>query len=162
MSSVTPMAAAKPEESIARLRGTELDLVALLSGLDTKRLRQRPTDGEWSALQILCHLADAEMVYGVRIRLILTVERPWISAYDQDAWADRFVEVEHDFKETVNRWRITRDANLRVLGSLQPQDWERAGMHAERGEESVAAIAGMLADHDRDHLAQLRRVLAAT
>ena len=155
------MSPATPADSIARLRGTELDLVALLSGLDTKRLRQRPADGEWSALQILCHLADAEMVYGVRIRLILTVERPWISAYDQDAWADRFVEVEHDSKETVSRWRITRDANLRALGSLQPQDWERVGMHAERGEESVALIAQHLADHDRDHLAQLRRVLAA-
>lgn len=156
------MATATPADSIARLRGTELDLVALLSGLDTKQLRKRPADDEWSALQILCHLADAEMVYGVRIRLILTVERPWISAYDQDAWADRFVEVEQDSKETVNRWRITRDANLRVLAALQPQDWERAGMHAERGEESVALIAQHLADHDRGHLAQLRRVLATT
>ena len=156
------MATATPADSIARLRGTELDLVALLSGLDTKQLRQRPPDGEWSALQILCHLADAEMVYGVRIRLILTVEKPWISGYDQDAWADRFVELEQDAKATVNRWRIVRDTNLRLLASLQPNDWERCGMHAERGEESVALIAQHLADHDRDHLTQLRRVLAAS
>lgn len=156
------MAAAKSDEALARLRGTELDLVALLSGTETAKLRVRPPDGEWSALQVLGHLADAEMVYGVRIRLILTVEKPWISAYDQDAWAERFVELETDAKDTVARWRILRDANLRVLASLQPRDWERSGMHAERGEETVAVVAAHLADHDRAHLAQLRRVLAAT
>lgn len=158
---MSAMSPATPAESIARLRGTELDLVALLSGTDTASLRKRPDDGEWSALQILTHLADAEMVYGVRVRLILTVERPWISAYDQDSWADRFVELEQDAKDTVHRWRILRDANLRVFASLQPADWERSGMHAERGEESVALIAEHLADHDRAHLAQLRRALAA-
>jgi hypothetical protein len=153
------MAAAKPHDAVSRLRATELDLVVLLSGLDTAALRRRPDPAEWSPLQVVCHLADAEMVYGVRFRLILTGDRPWLSAYDQEAWAERLTDNEPEVKDVVNRWRVTRDANIRLLASLQPAEWERVGMHAERGEESMVDVANVLADHDRAHLDQLRRLL---
>ena len=72
----------------------------------------------------------------------------------------RFAELEIDAKESLARWRALRDANLRVLGSLDETEWKLTGLHAERGEQSVAQIADLLVSHDRAHLAQIREALA--
>ncbi len=46
-------------------------LAALTKGLNKKRLTLRPQPGKWSIAEILAHLADAELVVGFRLRLIL-------------------------------------------------------------------------------------------
>lgn len=110
---------------------------------------------------VLSHLADAEMVYGVRLRTVLADARPFLAGYDQDEWVRRFADLDDDPKSTLARWRVLRDANLRVLESLEDDEWWRTGVHAERGPMSVAAIAAVLADHDRVHVDQIRTALAS-
>jgi hypothetical protein len=71
------------------LRSTVSDLVALTANRTPRDLNESPR-GEWSAAQVAAHMADAEMVYSVRLRMVLTDENPMLVGYDQDAWADRF------------------------------------------------------------------------
>jgi hypothetical protein len=40
-------------------------------------------------------------------------------------------------------------------------DFDRVGVHAERGEESVRHLMWLYAGHDLVHLAQARRILSA-
>src|SRR5687767_9657609 len=40
--------------------------------------------GKWSANVVLQHLADSELVFGWRIRLVLAHDRPVLTGYDQD------------------------------------------------------------------------------
>ena len=47
-----------------------------------------PNAGKWSIAQVLRHLADSDLVWGWRLRLILAQDRPTLTGYDQDAWAD--------------------------------------------------------------------------
>ena len=54
-----------------------------------------------------------------------------------------------------------RGANLRLLARVPESDRERVGVHAERGEESVAHMIRMYAGHDLLHLRQVERILAA-
>ncbi|HSC59235.1 MAG TPA: hypothetical protein VLC11_06710, partial [Gemmatimonadales bacterium] len=53
-----------------------------------------------------------------------------------------------------------RKANLRYWSSLSAAELKRAGMHAERGEETLEHMRKMYAGHDLAHLAQLRRIRA--
>ena len=57
------------------------------AGLDDATLRRPEAPGKWSATEVIQHLADTEVVYAWRTRQILTVDRPEIQGYDQDAWA---------------------------------------------------------------------------
>jgi len=41
---------------------------------------------------------------------------------------------------------------------VSPADLQRAGVHEERGEESVAHLMRLYAGHDRMHLQQLARI----
>jgi hypothetical protein len=149
-----------PASSLARLKATARELVALLGTAKEAELRRAPEAGEWSPATVVSHLADAELVYGVRLRMILTGDRPYIPAYDENAWVDRFAELDTDTKETLQRWRHVRDVNLRLFDSLDPDEWRLSGLHAERGELTVAAVAGLMAKHDHDHLDQIRAGLA--
>lgn len=154
------MPTASPAGVIDRLRSTALDLVSLVTGADPLPLRAVPGPGEWSAATVVAHLADAELVYGVRARMMLTADRPWLVSFDEEAWAARFAPLEADVRESLQRWRILRDANVRLFSSLTDEDWSREGVHDERGMLTMAALAEILVSHDRAHLDQIRRALS--
>ncbi len=143
-----------------RLRSTGRDLLSLTTGVGADQLRRSPAPGEWSAATVVEHLADAELVYSVRIRMVLTGDRPYLQPYDEGAWVARFAELEDDPKQSLARWRMLRDGNVRLLDSLDAAEWRLTGRHGERGEISVADIAELMAAHDRNHLDQIRRALA--
>jgi len=48
--------------------------------------------------------------------------------------------------------------NLRWLRARRPEELGRTGLHSERGVESVAHIARLLAGHDLVHLRQIARI----
>ena len=54
-----------------------------LKGVPESALRRPEAPGKWSVVEILQHLADTEMVYGFRGRMILTEARPPLQGYDQ-------------------------------------------------------------------------------
>lgn len=143
-----------------RLKATTRDLVALTTNVPAIRLRRPPGVGEWSAAMVIAHLADAEMAYGVRLRRAVTEPRPFLPAYDENAWVERFASLDPDPKDALNRWRVLREANIRIFVSLEDSEWKQVGMHAERGEQTVEQMATLMADHDRNHLDQIRKALA--
>ena len=144
---------------LQRLRTTGRDLMSLVSSAEPANLRRQPAPDEWSAATVVGHLADAELVYGVRLRLVVAEDRPVLTPFDEEAWADRFGELEDDTKDTLGRFRALRESNLRLLDALVDGEWERTGVHQQKGIVSVAAIVKLLAEHDRTHLDQIRRAL---
>ncbi|MEY2398131.1 MAG: hypothetical protein QOJ00_1305 [Actinomycetota bacterium] len=134
------------------------DLVALTANRTPRDLTAAPR-GEWSAAQVAAHMADAELVYSVRIRMVLTDENPALVGYDEQAWAARFAMSDVNVAGSVERFRVLRDANLRLFESLEPAEWSRIGTHLDQGELSIASIVEKLIGHDREHLNQIRRLL---
>jgi len=122
-------------------------------------LRRLLGPGKWSLLQVAAHLADSEVAYAWRLRLILAQDRPPLTGYDQDAWAERLGYEEAELGESLALFETLRAANLRLLRRLAPEDWERVAVHAERGEESVRHMAKLYAGHDLLHLRQIARIL---
>ena len=130
----------------------------LVRRLPRRRLKRRPAPGKWSITEILAHLAEAELVGGYRIRMILSQPRTPIQAFDQDVWAKVGRYRELDARKSLLLFRALRESNLALLRSLKPRQWKQYGMHQERGKESVARIAEMFAGHDLNHLKQVERL----
>ena len=147
--------------SMDRLRATARDLLSLTSGGVADRLHRAPGVGEWSPRMVLAHLADAELVYSVRFRLMLTSSGPAdLSPFDEEAWVQRFAELDQGPRGSLARWRPLREANLALLDSLDDDEWLLTGRHPTRGEMTVRQVCDLLATHDREHLDQLRGALA--
>lgn len=145
---------------IERLNATARDLVSLTNGVSMAVLSRRPSLRDWSALMIIGHLADAELVYALRVKQVLVDDRPHFMPYDEGVWVERFARLEEDLKDTVARWRLTREHTVRLLESLEDAEWRRTGVHSTRGELSMRQLVTLMADHDRQHLDQLRRAVA--
>lgn len=117
--------------------------------------------GKWSVQQVLRHLADSEIVWAWRMRLVLAQDRPTLTGYDQDRWAERLGYAEADARQSLEEFSMQRAANLRLLRRASPADFNRIGVHAERGEESVAHMMRHYAGHDILHLNQIERIRLA-
>src|SRR5215208_685139 len=128
------------------------------AGLSRAQLRQPEKPGKWSIIAVVQHLADSEVVTSYRIRTILASDTPDIPAYDQDAWARRLRYAEASLPDALTQIRVLRGRSLDLLRGLQPDEWERAGIHRERGRETVGQITKLAAGHDLVHLRQIARI----
>ena len=132
---------------------------ALTKGLSKKQLSRRPAPGKWSIGEILAHMADAELVIGYRVRLILASNGTAIQAFDQDAWAETFSYSRRDPKISLEAFRVLRENNLRLLSSVPRPSWKNYGEHQERGKETVDHIVKLIAGHDLNHLQQVEKIV---
>src|SRR5579864_3578010 len=74
------------KEFLAVQAATPKKLQRLIQGVPSAKLRKRPAPDKWSVSEILAHLADAEIVGGFRMRLILGAPGIPVAAFDQDSW----------------------------------------------------------------------------
>ena len=148
-------------DPLAILRATPDALRRGIDGVTPQQLRQPERPGKWSIVQVLRHLADAEVVWAWRMRLILAQDRPVLTGYDQDRWADRLGYVDAEPAQALEEFTVVRRGNLRLLDRATPEDLRRVGVHAERGEESVEHLRRLFAGHDLLHLRQIDRIRAA-
>jgi hypothetical protein len=131
------------------------------AGLDDAMLRRPEAPGKWSAIEVIQHLADSEVVLAWRTRQILTSDQPEIQGYDQDAWARTLGYATMPLAVTLAQLRGVRTANLRLWRSLTPAERARVGLHNERGPESIDLLIRLMGGHDLVHRRQIDRVLAA-
>jgi uncharacterized damage-inducible protein DinB len=139
-------------------KNTHKRIEKVIARLNKKQLRRRPGKGKWSIAEILAHLADAELVVGWRLRMILTSNGTPIQAFNQDSWASTFRYADRDPKQSLKMFRVLRANNLALLESVPQQLWKNHGLHAERGKETVAHLVRMYAGHDLNHLKQIEQI----
>jgi hypothetical protein len=123
-------------------------------------LRERPERGEWSALECVAHIVDAEVVYSGRYRWILAHDTPELIGYDQDRWIERLHTPIEEPDDLLALFEPLRRANLALWTSTPVELRDREGLHRERGPESYGLSFTLVAGHDLLHLAQARRALA--
>jgi DinB superfamily len=147
------------KKPLALQSATAKKLERLIKGVPTAKLRKRPAPDKWSVSEILAHLADAEIVGGFRMRLILGAPGVPVAAFDQDSWVTSGHYAKRDPRQSLEQFRVVREANLALLKSLTPEQWKHYGMHSERGQESIEHMVRMFAGHDVNHLRQIEQIL---
>lgn len=115
---------------------------------------QRPDPGEWSIVQILCHLVTSEDENErPRLQRILQEENPFITQAQQpgpdiETCADTGHPVVKNFMET-------REKTIEMIASFTGDDWSRPARHSIFGLTTMLEMAYFTAQHDRLHLKQL-------
>jgi uncharacterized damage-inducible protein DinB len=142
-----------PQEAIAatprRLRG-------LLDTLGAAGAECSPAAGKWSAREILCHLADCELVFAFRLRQALAEPHHVIQPFDQDRWAANYGAF--DAEGALAVFSAVRQWNLTLVRSLPAEAFSRTLTHPERGDMTFQVVIETMAGHDLNHLGQIERI----
>ncbi len=136
------------------------ELVRLLSDSSAEVVSWRPDPSRWSLLEIAGHLADAELIASVRIRRIITQDRPNLYGYDQEKWATRLGYWRQEIEDVALIFTTLRRANANLLSQLAYQDWNLAGYHDEEGTTSLYQLIEGYIAHTSKHLNQMRALMA--
>ena len=147
------------KDAIAVQRETAAKLAKLIEGASPKQLSRRPAADKWSPSQILAHLAEAEVSCFWRYRQMIEHNGSQIIPFDQDLWYKLGDYAARDPQESLQLFRLMRDANLRLFDQLTPEQWKLGGVHIERGPMTIADLARQMAGHDVNHIAQIEKMV---
>jgi hypothetical protein len=150
-----------PDDLLRRFEeGAEL-VRAAAAWITADNLDTAPAPGKWSPRQILCHLADSEMVGRDRIMRVAAEDNPTIICYDQDAWAAKLDYAVRDPTEALESFCSTRASNARLLRALPEDAWTRIGTHSTMGQLTLIELVRIYAEHAQSHARQLRAAVGA-
>ena len=141
------------------LSATPAELGSLLQSIGPAKENAAPAPGKWSAAQILCHLADCELVFAFRLRQTLAENPYTIQPFDQDKWAATYHGIPAG--RALDVFAAMRGWNLQLIRMVMPGAAGRVATHPERGTMTFQTILETMAGHDLNHLGQLRKLASA-
>jgi hypothetical protein len=148
------------QDLLDALRATPEVLEALLDGYtQAQATAARGGEEEWSIVEVVCHLRDAEEQALARMRLMRDATDPVIAAYDQERWARERRYAEPSLPEALAAFNRFRAQHVTELAQLSPQEWQRSGQHEEQGTITISSHTLHIVSHDALHAAQIARQL---
>jgi hypothetical protein len=141
---------------LAALRRAPARLARALGRVPRRLVARRPGRGEWAVAEVLGHLADAEIALAFRIRKIAAEPREVLVAWDQDRWADHGGYRRTPPREALATFAALRRSNLAYVGRLSAAQKAQHGRHPEYGRLTIPQMLAHWADHDLNHLEQIR------
>ena len=142
-----------PKEVIA---ATPDRLTETMDRLGPAGAEHSPAPDKWNAREILCHLADTELVFAFRLRQTLAEPHHVIQPFDQDKWAASYDAFDAtaalEVFAAVRRWNVT------LIDAVPPESLSKPLSHPERGEMTFSVLIETMAGHDLNHLQQLEGI----
>lgn len=128
----------------------------LVSTLPLDLLTRPPATGEWSALNCLQHLLDAEcLLFPVRLRAFLAGQD--LSDFDPHQHHADYAEKTPE--QMAAMLADYRQASLLLVQQVQESDLKRTVQHPKLGTVTLAELLHTWAAHDLMHTVQAERAL---
>ena len=142
-------------ELIARIRRLPKVVEDAVRDLGDDQLDTPYREGGWTVRQVIHHLADSHMNAYIRMKLILTEERPTLKAYEQDEWSRLPDAAEQPIHTSLTILRGLHERWSLLLDALPESSWGRSAIHPEIGEVTLDDLLVTYARHGEDHLRQI-------
>jgi DinB family protein len=149
------MNADERERLITRYRDGHRVVMDALNGITEEEL-DRSASGEWTPRQTAHHLADSEMMSAIRIRRLLTEDKPVIDGYDEATFA-RKLTSDRPIEPSLEAMRWARETSAQLIERMTDEDWRKVGTHSESGPYSTEDWLKIYAAHAHDHADQIKR-----
>lgn len=136
-------------------------LEQLIAEIPAEIVARRPDETRWSILEIASHLADAELLASVRIRRVITQDRPNLWGYRQEEWANRLNYPQLEIVTVLQRFALLRRENAGLMENLPDAVWKQTGNHDQYGTLSLHQLIEDYVAHTAKHLDQANGVAVA-
>jgi rubrerythrin len=148
----------KPEDIIDIMQSIPDEVEAVIANVDLTVLQQKPSPDEWCAAEIVGHMLETDILFVMRAGAILEAEGaelprtmpPW-KLHEGKGYETM------QSAELITHLREARTQSLDLVRAMTLEDWVRKG--SNRGSKtSMLDLGTWLANHDRGHLEQIKRL----
>jgi hypothetical protein len=144
-----------PIESLARLKQTPLTYRDRLSQILAANYENKLSPGEWSPMEVIKHIRDAETVLYSRIKRILEADNPYLDFQMVWDWADKPAAASESTAAIFDSYSASRAATIDILQNTPLRDWWRTAIHEEFGPVTLIEQVSYFTAHEISHLRQL-------
>ncbi len=130
-------------------------------GLTREQMLARPVPGKWSVLEVVCHVADFEIVGADRIKRTIAEDVPTLADGDENVFASRLAYTSRELEEELQVIGSIRAQVTRILRSLAEEDFTRIGRHSSAGPLTLAQYVERGARHIPHHVRFIEEKRAA-
>ncbi|MCA8954492.1 MAG: DinB family protein [Planctomycetes bacterium] len=106
--------------------------------------------GKWTIREVLGHVVDAERLFAFRALHIARGDESPLPGMDQTVWAAHSGAGRRALADHLQEFRELRQANIRMLASLDEVELSRSGL-ASGHSVSVRALVYIIAGHELHH-----------
>lgn len=114
--------------------------------------RARPIPGKWSTLEVVAHIAGAEIYFSERIERTIALPNPLLVGVDETPYPARLGYQTLDLHEELNLVLALRGHTARILRQQGEEAWNRTAIHTETGLVTLRQILWHAVRHIPHHL----------
>jgi FMN phosphatase YigB (HAD superfamily) len=145
---------------LAFLRSSPAALDTILKQNDPTALNTSPSAGEWSVLEVICHLRDVENDVNVpRLQKVIYQNETFIPAIDSDRWAKERNYQAESIQTALNSYLTGRANLIDLIQNLDVTLLNRTINHSIFGPTKVQELLQFIIRHDQEHLRQIKKTL---
>ena len=125
--------------------------------MNREMLIARPVANKWSALEVLCHLVDTDLVVALRIRAALTSDCPRLMAATREETTTVLASDSRDAEEELTLFQTIRNETARIIRAMPPNALDRQAVLVKAGgvevTRSIRQFLTGITEHVAHHLA---------
>jgi hypothetical protein len=135
-----------------------------VGGVTRNELLTRIAPGKWSILEVLCHIADFEIVNAERVRRVLSEHEPTLFNGEPDDFERALVYEQRNSQEELTLIQAIRSQTGRILRNVPAEAWLRRGIHSTDGPITLRVLVERITSHIPHHVGfiQQKRIALAT
>lgn len=146
------------EDLINRLATVPILIARITEASSEEDIHTPPVQGQWSIAEIFAHLRASDDMLMPRVYAILVRDQSPLTAYDERYWVEVVGYAEADFHPSLMLFTLRRAELVDVLRQLTSDDWQRIGIHEERGPISLLEMVKGWVEHEEEHYAQMANI----
>ena len=152
----TSPTAGTPMEILNAYLASIKDLRAAYAGMTKDQLNARPVEGMWSAMEVLCHLVDTDLMTAMRIRAALQRDTPRLPAATIEELTAKLAVEARDAEEELTIFEVIRTQTARIVQSFPEsaldRDFVLVKVTGEEVTKTVRPILTGITGHVGHHL----------
>jgi DinB superfamily len=122
-------------------------------------LDARPIEGKWSIREVVCHLADSEIICADRMKRVLAEDHPTFFEADPNRFGPALHCPRRPLEGELAVIEAIRAHMLPILQSAGASAFRRSGVHSRAGQMTLETLLERVTSHVPHHLAFIEEKL---
>lgn len=120
------------------------------------KVRERPSDHTWSALEYACHVRDLFEIFDQRLEMMVTQDGPFFDNWDQDKTAITGRYSEQDPGTVASELETNAGLLADRYDQVAEDEWKRTGRRTDGATFTIESMARYLIHDPVHHLHDVR------